>query len=291
MSWRTVVISNTAKLDYKMDYMLIRQEKMTRIHLSEIGIVIIETTAVSMTACLLCELVKHKIKVIFCDEKRNPSSELISYYGSHDTSAKIRDQIKWTDEVKAQVWMEIVAEKIRNQRDFLIELNKENEYTLLENYLNDIKYNDVSNREGHAAKVYFNAVFGNNFSRTADIPVNAALNYGYGIILSAFNREIVASGYLTQLGLFHDNMFNQFNLGSDLMEPFRILIDRCVYDMTPEKFDHDEKLEIVDVLNKDVLIDSKHNYVINAIKIYVRSVFDAISEHDVSLIRFYRNEL
>ncbi|MEA5026244.1 MAG: type II CRISPR-associated endonuclease Cas1 [Erysipelotrichaceae bacterium] len=291
MSWRTVIISNTAKLDYKMDYMLIRQDKTTKIHLSEIAIVIIETTAVSMTACLLCELIKHKVKVIFCDEKRNPSSELIGYYGSHDTSAKIRDQIKWTDEVKTLVWMEIVAEKIRKQRDFLIELNKENEYALLDSYLKDIKYNDSSNREGHAAKVYFNAVFGNDFSRAADIPINAALNYGYGIILSAFNREIAINGYLTQMGLFHDNMFNQFNLGSDLMEPFRILIDRCVYNMALEKFDHDEKLEIVDVLNKEIMIDGKHNYLINAIKIYVRSVFDAISEHDVSLIRFYRNEL
>ena len=31
----------------------------------------------------------------------------------------------------------------------------------------------------HAAKVYFNALFGMDFTRSADIPVNAALNYGY----------------------------------------------------------------------------------------------------------------
>ena len=45
------------------------------------------------------------------------------------------------------------------------------------------------------------------------------------IVLSVFNREITANGYLTQLGLFHDNMFNQSNLSCDLMEPFRCLID------------------------------------------------------------------
>ena len=73
-----------------------------------------------------------------------------------------------------------------------------------------------------------------DFSRTDENSINAALNYGYGIILSVFNREIVSNGYITQLGLFHDNMFNQFNLGSDLMEPFRPLVDRKVIVMKPE---------------------------------------------------------
>lgn len=56
----------------------------------EISTILIESTAVSLTTSLLAELMRRKIKVIFCDEKKNPSSELISYYGSHDTSNKIR---------------------------------------------------------------------------------------------------------------------------------------------------------------------------------------------------------
>lgn len=82
MSWRTVVISSTAKLDYQMDYLVIRKDDVTKIHLSEIENLMVESTAVSLTAALLCELTKKKIKVVFCDEKRNPSSELIGYYGS-----------------------------------------------------------------------------------------------------------------------------------------------------------------------------------------------------------------
>ncbi len=38
---------------------------------------IIESTAISLTTMLLSELTKHKIKVVFCDEKHNPQSELI----------------------------------------------------------------------------------------------------------------------------------------------------------------------------------------------------------------------
>lgn len=290
MSWRIVVISNSAKLEYKMDYMIVRQSEITKIHLSEISMLIVESTAVSLTAGLLSELTKRKIKVIFCDEKRNPSSELVSYYGSHDTSAKVRQQVGWTAEIKKMMWTEIVSEKIRNQQRFLEDLGKK-ENVMLTEYFKEIQPGDTTNREGHAAKVYFNAVFGMDFSRSLDIPINAALNYGYGIILSTFNREIVSNGYITQLGLFHDNMFNQFNLGSDLMEPFRILVDRKVYEMKPEKFEKEEKLQLVNILNQEVTIDGKRNYVVNAIKIYCKSVFDAINDNDVSLIRFYSNEL
>ena len=119
MSWRTVVISSTAKLDYQMDYLVIRKDDVTKIHLSEIENLMVESTAVSLTAALLCELTKKKIKVVFCDEKRNPSSELIGYYGAHDTSLKVRNQIAWSEDIKKHVWTEIVTEKIRKQAQHL----------------------------------------------------------------------------------------------------------------------------------------------------------------------------
>lgn len=230
MSWRTVVISNRCKLDLKMGYMVIRSEETKRIFLDEIAILIIENTAVSITGCLMCALVEKKIKVIFCDEKRNPCSELAPYYGSHDCSNKLRAQVAFSNSIKGAVWTEIVTEKIRKQSELLAHIRKEQEAQMLKGYLSEISYNDESNREGHAAKVYFNALFGMDFTRSKDCVTNAALNYGYSLILSAFNREIAINGYSTQLGLFHNNMFNQFNLGCDLMEPFRIIIDKWVFD-------------------------------------------------------------
>ena len=290
MSWRTVVISNNAKLDYQIGYMVVRGEKTTKIHLNEIGMLIVESTAVSMTSYLLSELMKNKIKVVFCDEKRNPCSELVSYYGSHDPSSKIRKQIEWTKDDKDHIWTEIVSEKIKQQALMLQRYQKE-EANMLFEYMEEVEFGDITNREGHAAKVYFNALFGKKFTRTDENPINAALNYGYGIILSIFNREIVSSGYLTQIGLFHDNMFNQFNLSSDLMEPFRPLVDQLVVELKPEKFETEEKRKMLELLNKEVEICGKMEVVTNAIKIYCRSVFDALNDRDISLIRFYYNEL
>ncbi len=290
MSWRTIVITKRAKLDLQLGFMVVRGEDTTKVALNEIAVVLIESTAVSLTTSLLAELMKRKVKVIFCDEKRNPSSELVSYYGSHDTSNKIRKQIAWRQNTKEAVWTEIVSEKIRKQKELLELLGKE-EAELLSSYLQQIAWNDETNREGHAAKVYFNALFGLDFTRTEDNLINAALNYGYSIILSSFTREIVANGYITQLGLFHDNMFNQFNLASDLMEPFRPLVDKCVLGMKLEQFEHEEKMWLLDILNQEVQIDGKIQYVSNAIKIYCKSVFDALNEDDNALVRFYKIEL
>lgn len=290
MSWRIIVISKRAKLDYKLDHMVIRKDDVLKIHLSEISMLIIESTEVSLTTALLSELIRRKVKVVFCDEKRNPSSELLPYYGSHDTSSKVRQQASWGEDAKRNIWTEIITEKIRKQNELLNRLGKK-EASLLETYIQEIEYNDATNREGHAAKVYFNALFGKDFTRTLEVPINAALNYGYTIILSAMNREIVKSGYITQLGIFHDNMFNSFNLGSDLMEPFRPLVDEEVVKMMPEKFEHDEKIQLINLLNKTIIINGKEQYLNNAIGIYCRSVFDAINENDVSLIRFYNYEL
>jgi len=287
MTWRIVIVSSIAKLDLKLNTLVIRGEEVRRVHLSEIAVLVLANTAISITAALLCELNKHGIKVIFCDEKRNPYGELIPYYGSHDATEKLRCQVAWDKEIAGIVWAEIVRDKIMKQAQLLEEKGRLESAVHLVSFANEVQMNDASNREGHAAKVYFNSLFGKGFSRDEDTPTNACLNYGYTMMLSVFNREISIAGYYTQMGIFHNNMFNPFNLGSDLMEPFRPLVDRCVLEMDSVELTPESKREIVDVLNQEVVIDGKNNYLLNAIRIYCRSVFDAVNERDVGLLRFY----
>lgn len=287
MSWRTVIISNQSKLDYKMGYMVVRSEETKRVLVDEIAILVIENPAVSLTGCLIEALIEKKVKVIFCDSKRNPTAELVPHHGSHDCAAKIRTQVTWDREVKAVIWQEIITEKIRKQAEFLTDLGKFSEAELLKTYIGQIELSDATNREGHAAKVYFNALFGMKFTRGEDSPINAALNYGYSLMLSAINREVSANGYLTQLGIFHDNMFNPFNLSCDLMEPFRIVVDRYVRSEMFSFFGKEEKHYMWRILEETVQIDGNTQTVSNAIKIYTRSVFEAINDMDPFKIKFY----
>lgn len=287
MSFRTIVISNRCKLDLRMNYMEVRGPQTVKILLDDIDILMIENPAVSLTGCLLEALVDKKVKVIFCDHQHNPYSELMPCHGSHDNSRKIKKQIAWSEDAKGAVWTAIVSQKIQNQSGHLKKLGYEQEADMLAGYVTELEYNDSTNREGHAAKVYFNKLFGLQFNRNKDCPTNAALDYGYSLILSSFNKEIVANGYLTQVGLCHDNIYNPYNLSCDLMEPFRILVDELVKEHDFQRFDTDEKHQMLELFQKEVIIAGAKQVVTNAIKIYTKSVLDALTERQPERIIFY----
>ncbi len=286
MSWRTVVVSTHSKLEYKMGYLVCRNEQTQKVHISEISTLIIESTAVSLTSALVCELIKNKVNVVFCDEQHNPHSQLLPLNGSHDASKKIKTQIEWDDAIRADVWTEIVANKIYQQAKHLKDVGLD-QANLLTSYIEQLQPCDATNREGHSAKVYFNALFGLSFSRNKQSFINSALDYGYSIILSAFNRAIVADGYCTQIGLFHRNEFNPFNFACDLMEPFRVLVDRMVFKMDGEELDTNAKRQLQNVTNQKIRIAGKEYTVSDAIGIYCKSVFSALCTKDLSQICFY----
>lgn len=286
MGWRTIIISNRCKLNYKNDYLIIRNDEVKMIYLAEISIIIVNTTEVSITSYLLNELAQRKIKIMFCDEKKNPSCELVPYYGAHNTSKRILNQIAWKQENKNLVWQEIVKYKIYQQAT-LLKLLRIDGYDRLIKYSEDIQRADSTNREGLAAKVYFNLLFGKDFNRDKECEINKALDYGYSVILSAFNREVVSNGYITQLGINHRNEFNFFNFSCDLMEPYRPLVDAIVYKNKEDFFDNTFKYKLVNVLNFKAIIDGKEEYISNAIPIYFKSVVSAIESGNIKDILKY----
>ena len=286
MGFRTVIIKSRAKLETRLNYLVIRGEKEQKVFIDEINTLIVQSTAVSLTVALLRELTKRNIKVIFCDEKHNPSSELIPYYGAHNTSKRYKEQFLWKDDVKAKVWKRIIEEKISAQANLLSKKGFIAQSDMLTEYAKEILLGDVSNREGHAAKVYFNAILG-DASRRDGGRKNLYLNYGYTIILSAFNREIVASGYLTQIGIWHDNEFNEFNLACDLMEPIRPIVDELMLMMDED--DDEYKKKLVAILNTEVKMEGKSTTLDVAIRQYVKSFFRAMNTGDEKELVFPRD--
>ncbi len=273
MGWRTVVINKNCKLSYKNDYLIVRSEDLKMIHLSEINTIIIENGMASITSYLINELANKKIKLIICDEKRNPSCEMVPYYGSFNTSKKVANQTKWKQVKKDLAWQQIIRYKIHNQAMLLKRLEIQG-YEKLLKYETEVELADKTNREGHAAKVYFNLLYGMDFFRSEPDNTNVSLDYGYTILLSLINREVVAKGYITQLGINHKNEFNQFNLSCDLMEIFRPIVDEIVFENREFVFDKEYKYKLIDVCNREVCIQGKKQYLSNAIQIFITSVFD-----------------
>ena len=280
MSFRTIVITKQSRISYKNRFLVVRQENDEKyIHLSEIDTIIVDSISVSLSSYLLKEIADNKINIIFCDERHNPFGELIPYYSKYNSSKMIKEQIKWNKSSKNEIWLKIVKNKIINQALMLEKINSP-KYELVLSYASEVKVGDKTNREAHAAKVYFNALFGNEFSRNTDCQINAALNYGYAILLSTINKEIINNGYLTQLGIHHKNEFNEFNLTCDLMEPFRIVIDNFVYFNQNRKFDSKYKLDIVNILNNKFQYQEKNYTLKDIIKLFVKNTLSSINNKE-----------
>ena len=284
MGFRTVVVNSRSKLEYRLNYLVVRGETEKRVFINEINTLIVQSTAVSLTAALLSELVKNNVKIIFCDEKCNPAAELLPYYSAHNTSKRIKIQTKWSDEIKGEVWKRIIRRKILTEKEVLFRRGYSDEAEILAAYSDEVERGDLTNREGHAAKVYFNRILSDGETRRSGGFLNGCLNYGYAVLLSAINREIAASGYLTQIGIWHDNEFNQFNLGSDLIEPLRTVVDETALKI--ENGDKGFKRIMANVLNLEAKFDGKQTTFDVALRQYVRSVLFALETGDADAVKF-----
>lgn len=280
MSFRTVVISKDSKISYKNNFLVVKHDLDEKfVHLTEIDTIIVDSISVSISSYLLKELAERKINIIFCDEKHNPFGELLPFYSRYNTSKKIKEQINWKERNLDIIWQKIVINKIKNQALMLNKIKSDN-YELLMSYANEVLIADKTNREGHSAKVYFNSMFGKDFSRNEDNRINSALNYGYAILLSSINKEVVANGYITNLGIHHKNEYNDFNLSCDLMEVFRTTIDNFVYYNREREFNTEYKMDIINLLNNTFTYQNKKYTLKDIIKLFVKNTLDSIQEQD-----------
>lgn len=276
--FRNIVIQSPCKLSYKGGYMVVRKEDDTaKVHLSEFQTLVLHTNQVYISAYLMSELSKAKISLVVSDERHDPVGQYLPLYGAHNTSARIDEQLEWGPVAKKQVWQRIIKDKIAHQARVLGVRAREADAAILEKVVAEVRSGDSTHREAHAAHIYFPALFGPGFSRDDETPINAALNYGYALLLSSINREIVARGYLTQQGICHCNEFNQFNLSCDFMEPFRPIVDRIVFDNVQGDFTKDDKLLLVDMFNQAIPYRGGSYRVSSVISLYVKDCLDALA--------------
>jgi len=99
----------------------------------------------------------------------------------------------------------------------------------IERLKENVLLNDQKNAEAQAAKHYFKELFGRAFKRFNQDIVNGNLNYGYAILHGMMQQAIMLYGYYPQIGIHHQSGRNPSNLTYDFLEPFRPLVDRCLF--------------------------------------------------------------
>ena len=277
MTWRTVHVRDSEQMRLKLDNLLIKKHGMeVTIPLSDISMVVAEGGDTIITLRLLSAFSKYNVVLVVCDQNYLPTGIYLAQNGHFRAYKKQLNQLAWTDKQKDKMWQTITYMKRAKQVDLLITLDKSDEsIKLLADYLDHIELGDKTNREGHAAKVYFNELFGKKFIRVtqqeADV-INAGLNYGYAIVRAQMARIVTGYGLNPIVGVFHKNEYNSFNLVDDLMEPFRQIVDYWVYSNLQDadylKYSH--RLELVNLLNARVKFGNENCAVVNAMDKYVK---------------------
>lgn len=286
MGWRTVVVNTHSKLSYSNNHLIFKDTSKTeKIHLSEIDIILLETTDIVVTTMLIKRLIDENILLLFCDDKRLPIGKLLPFYAKHDSSLQLSRQLDWDELKKVEVWTGIISQKILNQTQHLNQrVFDEKAYSLMMLH-EGLEPFDPTNREGHAARVYFNTLFGNDFTRDGDNDINAGLNYGYTLIMSIFAREIVKTGCMTQFGLKHSNQFNEFNLASDFMEPFRPLVDQIIFESKNNTF-LVMKRNLFELFNNKYFYRNKEMYLTNIISDYTKKIIKTLNNEQEKIPEF-----
>lgn len=286
MAYKNVFVSNRAKLSSKYNQLVIETEEIGKFNLplEDIESVMVENTQSVISTYLFQQFAEHKIAIFFCDNKHIPCSTVLPFV-SHSRHLKmLKSQIEMSVPFKKQLWKQIVTSKIENQAKCCEILGLNYNPLLVLSRL--VKSGDVNNSEATAAVHYFKELLGSDFKRDLDIPVNAALNYGYSIIRGLIARTLVAHGFEPSLGVFHCSEQNGFNLADDLIEPFRPFVD--LYVMTKlsdlKKFGSAEKKIIFSMLNYCISSNDQEHTISSAVKNEVVSLVQVINEESNELV-------
>ena len=231
---RTLFFSTPLDLSLKNNQLVVSTRQMPEVKnsvpIEDIGFVVLENQQINITLPLLNALSDNNVAVIICGDNFMPNAMLLNLDSNTTQGEVYRAQIEASEPLKKGLWKQVVEAKIRNQAALLNKLGKDGDR--LKPYYSNVKSGDSDNREGIAAKIYWNELFGEDFirSREGSSP-NNLLNYGYTLLRAAVARALMGSGLFPAFGIFHRNRYNAFPLADDIMEPYRPFVDEIVFDL------------------------------------------------------------
>ena len=258
---RTLFFSRPCTLTQKNCQLVIRvkddPDLIRTVPIEDIGYVILENQQISVTLPLLNALSDNNVAVVVCSEKMMPNAMLLNLDSNSVQGERFRDQVNASEPLKKNLWKQTVEAKIKNQAALLDKLDKDG--NILKPYWQNVKSGDADNREGLAAKIYWDTLFGEEFLRSRiGVTPNEMLNYGYTILRAAVARALMGSGLLPAFGIYHRNRYNAFPLADDVMEPYRPFVDEIVFDLYANgetELNKDVKSEILKVFYVDTMFD------------------------------------
>ena len=281
MVWRSVVISQPAKLKREHFSLVIEQAQSARVSFEDIAVIVLNNREITLTHPVLSACAEYGIALYSTGDNHQPNGVFLPFLSHSRATRMMRLQLDIDKPQTKRAWAEVVKVKIGNQAHCL-KLAEKGDFERLESYASRVRSGDTENMEAQASSYYFPQLFGKGFNRTHECWVNAMLDYGYAVLRGAIARALVAHGFQPNIGLFHRSEQNAFNLADDVIEPYRALVDFYVFSVLNPHADQlaelkpTDKTALVALLNTDIKMPRGN-----------MSVLSSIEQVTESLLRLY----
>ncbi len=257
----------------------------------------------SITSDAILKAIEKEIDIVFVDNLGHPQGRVWSHKYGSVSSIRIKQTEFVFSPQASQFILQTILNKIDGNIAVLLYLknlapDKENQILRSITALNDYKSkisqikpdiiteiaHTLRGWEGIASKKYFETVakilppeynFNKRGTPPATDPVNAILNYLYGILYSKIEAALIKAGLDPYLGIYHRNDYNRPTLVFDIIEEFRHWADYVTFSFAMHhSIDVDTWFEIkedgthwLDYLGKRVVITSFNDYLSEIITI------------------------
>lgn len=229
--------------------------------LSDIAVLCLDNPRISISKSVLQSCSMANVSVLITDEKHMPAMMCTPYNCNQQIAMRSFQQAYlWGSEYLLQCWRHVLISKLHTQAYNLSTLHLNGGQRILD-FACQIKPGDPDLIEAKAAREYWRNLFGEKFIRHkqgASDPINIRLNYGYAIIRAAMARTIASYGLQPAFGIGHKRKDNPFNLVEDMVEPFRFLVDKCVYEMDYSKeFSSQDRGQLIRTLDNTISMNGQ----------------------------------
>jgi len=238
-------------------FVVTQNHQRQRIPADDVSVIQISNAA-SITSDAVLLAMEKEIQVIFVDRQGRPQGRIWSpRYGSISTIRK--GQLNFTYSHAAVLWIrDVIAKKIANQQALIMTMQSdestqdeaEKAIRRLDVYRQKVQNLDgdfvpdvaltLRGWEGMASRIYFEALnlfipthlrIAERTQHPAMDPLNAFLNYGYGILYSKIEGALIKAGIDPYIGILHRDEYSRPVLVYDVIEIYRIWIDYIVYSL------------------------------------------------------------
>jgi len=219
-----------ARLRVSLERLVIQRSghEDTLVPLSEVAVLILCNRQITVTQSVLGGLMCNGATVVACDGRSMPVGMMLPLANHHLQAERFAKQAQASEPTRKRVWQQIVRAKIRAQAHLLRDFRNTDGGLL--RLAEEVRSGDPSNVEAQASRRYWKSLFDDaSFRRNREAEdQNRLLNYGYGVLRAIVARAVCSAGLHPSVGLHHHNRYDAFCLADDLMEPYRVVVDRAV---------------------------------------------------------------